>query len=242
MAAEPRRARQRDLRLTFVSVPSTPPAPRPAPFTRRRPPHKSRTTLLAAARGAITVHVALKRRGSAAWHPRGAQPHFMAIMVSTPCCPRKISRMKLRTAYITTGLMSTPKSGGVNPRTSLQKGSVGLPHGTSRSEGAPALLLVTYLRRDTAAQPGAGNHGQDMTRTSGGFDQATMLCGALFRSMLGYQVSGIRRKKNSENTARPMSRLDRTGSSHSGAAALATVGTIAMASAADAANCGAGDF
>ena len=69
-----------------------------------------------------------------------------------------------------------------------------------------------------------------------GADHATMHCGALLRSMLGYQVRGMRRKKNKEKTARPMSRFPRTGSSHSGAAALATLGTKTSASAADARN------
>ncbi len=59
---------------------------------------------------------------------------------------------------------------------------------------------------------------------------ATIACGSFFRSICGYHVSGIRRKKRREKKARPRSSDDRVSSSHSGGSALATAGTNTAAS------------
>lgn len=46
-------------------------------------------------------------------------------MTNKPCCPNKISLMNVKIANQNTGVMSTPKAGGILPFASLNKGSDG---------------------------------------------------------------------------------------------------------------------
>ena len=59
---------------------------------------------------------------------------YLIFIVSKPCCPNKISLINVKTATQKTGVISTPKAGGILPRTALNKGSVGhamILHGIS---------------------------------------------------------------------------------------------------------------
>lgn len=51
-------------------------------------------------------------------------PYFIFI-VNSPCCPSKISLMKENIPNQTTGVMSTPNAGGIDPLTNRSRGSVG---------------------------------------------------------------------------------------------------------------------
>lgn len=51
-------------------------------------------------------------------------PYFI-FMTSRPCGPRRISLIKVKMANQNTGVMSTPKAGGMEPLTSRKRGSVG---------------------------------------------------------------------------------------------------------------------
>eukprot|EP00961_Rhodomonas_salina_P074599 1001666-Rhodomonas_salina.2 len=63
-----------------------------------------------------------------------------------------------------------------------------------------------------------------------------MACGNLLRSISGYHVMGMRRKKKSEKIASPMSSDDRVGSNHSGGVAPAAVGSAIASTANDEVN------
>mmetsp|Transcript_4164 Transcript_4164/g.10814 ORF Transcript_4164/g.10814 Transcript_4164/m.10814 type:complete len:171 (+) Transcript_4164:243-755(+) len=55
-------------------------------------------------------------------------------MTNKPCCPSKISLMNVKIANQNTGVMSTPKAGGMLPFASLNRGSDGhatMAHGNS---------------------------------------------------------------------------------------------------------------
>lgn len=151
-----------------------------------------------------------------------------------------------------TGLTSTPKRGGVTFRTAAQNGSVGLRnrHKITRYLRLSAATLcssaatlerevmyalqqrssVAALKREVMYALQKSHEESQYGLTYFGTYTATIACGSFFRSICGYHVSGIRRKKRREKKARPRSSDDRVSSSHSGGSALATAGTNTAAS------------
>ena len=60
-------------------------------------------------------------------------PYFI-FMTNKPCCPSKISLINVKIASQNTGVISTPKAGGMLPFASLNRGSEGhatIAHGNS---------------------------------------------------------------------------------------------------------------
>jgi len=93
------------------------------------------------------------------------------------------------------------------------------------------------VRRAARSRAGQRAHGRARAtvRTARGrhgrwSHMATIACGSFLRSICGYHVRGIRRKKSREKMARPRSSDDRVSSSHSGGSAPATPGTSTTAS------------
>jgi hypothetical protein len=69
-------------------------------------------------------------------------------MTNSPCCPNKISLINVKIANQKTGVMSTPKAGGILPFASLNKGSDGhatIAHGNS-------LRFVSGYQEETTRQ------------------------------------------------------------------------------------------
>jgi hypothetical protein len=104
------------------------------------------------------------------------------IMMSSPCCPRNISRTKLNMAYTTIGLISTPKSGGVIFLMTFKNGSVGLrkeclrflrcAQSMTRSQevggwGSPANKNLRHLVQIHLWVPGDGNPDKEESRKHG---------------------------------------------------------------------------
>ena len=69
---------------------------------------------------------------------------YLIFIVSNPCCPNKISFMKLNNPSHTTGVISTPNAGGTDPLTKRRSGSVGQ---TIRLNGSSLTFAVGYHER-----------------------------------------------------------------------------------------------
>ena len=81
-------------------------------------------------------------------------PYFIFI-VNSPCCPSRISFTSVKNPNQTTGVISTPNAGGIEPLTNLKRGSVGQTatlngNSFSSAEGYHDITMrqsFTYQRR-----------------------------------------------------------------------------------------------
>jgi hypothetical protein len=73
---------------------------------------------------------------------------YLIFIVNKPCCPSRISWIKVKIASQKTGVMSTPNAGGTKPLATLRSGSVGT---TKKIHGTSFTFVLGYHESTTRA-------------------------------------------------------------------------------------------